>query len=88
MTVRSKLSQWFIAAAGLACALAVSVASSSVLRVCADPDNLPFSKSEGAERGMYVDLAELVGKQLGSSVEYVWWLTLINDFERCSPRNL
>ena len=75
MTVRSKLSQWFIAAASLACALAVPVVSAGVLRVCADPDNLPFSKSEGAERGMYVELAELVGKQLDLPVEYVWWLT-------------
>lgn len=75
MIVRSKLSQWFIAAVSLACALAVPVVSAGVLRVCADPDNLPFSKSEGAERGMYVELAELVGKQLDSPVEYVWWLT-------------
>ena len=75
MTVRSKWSQWFFAAVSLACALAVPVVSAGVLRVCADPDNLPFSKSEGAERGMYVDLAELVGKQLESPVEYVWWLT-------------
>ena len=69
------MSQWFFAAVILACALAVPVVSAGVLRVCADPDNLPFSKSEGAERGMYVDLAELVGKQLESPVEYVWWLT-------------
>ena len=75
MTVRSKWSQWLIAAVSLACTLAVPGVSAGVLRVCADPDNLPFSKSEGAERGMYVELAELVGKQLGSSVEYVWWLT-------------
>jgi polar amino acid transport system substrate-binding protein len=75
MTVRSKLSQWLIAAAGLACALAAPGASAGVLRVCADPDNLPFSKSEGRERGMYIELAELVGKQLDQPVEYVWWLT-------------
>ena len=75
MTVRSKLSQWLIAAAGLTCIVSTPGASAGVLRVCADPDNLPFSKSEGSERGMYVELAELVGKQLGSSVEYVWWLT-------------
>ena len=75
MTVRSKLSQWLIAAAGLTCIVSTPGASAGVLRVCADPDNLPFSKSEGNERGMYVELAELVGKQLGSSVEYVWWLT-------------
>ncbi len=75
MTVRSKLGQWLIAAAGLTCIVSTPGVSAGVLRVCADPDNLPFSKSEGSERGMYVELAELVGKQLGSSVEYVWWLT-------------
>lgn len=75
MTVRSKLSQWLIAAAGLTCVVSTPGASAGVLRVCADPDNLPFSKSDGSERGMYVELAELVGKQIGSPVEYVWWLT-------------
>ena len=33
------------------------------LKVCADPDNLPFSRSEGPERGLYVELAELVAKK-------------------------
>ena len=75
MTVRSNWIQCLIAAAGLACALAVPAASAGALRVCADPDNLPFSKSEGSERGMYVELAELVGKKLNQPVEYVWWLT-------------
>ena len=59
----------------LASLLSLSVASADTLKVCSDPDNLPFSKSEGAEKGLYIELAELVGKHLGSSVEYVWWLT-------------
>lgn len=45
------------------------------LRICADPDNLPFSKSEGAQRGLYVDAAELIGQELKRPVEYVWWHT-------------
>jgi ABC-type amino acid transport substrate-binding protein/mono/diheme cytochrome c family protein len=59
------------------------------LRVCSDPDNLPFSKSEGADRGLYIDLAEMVGKRLGTTVEYVWWLSfnqrraLRNTMESC-----
>ena len=64
--------------AGALCALAVatSALSAEPLRVCADPDNLPFSKSEGPERGLYVDLAELVAKRLDATpVNYVWWLT-------------
>ena len=75
MTIRSKIRQLVIAAAGVAGALMVPAASADVLRVCADPDNLPFSKADGPERGLYVELAELVGKRMGLQVEYVWWLT-------------
>lgn len=59
------------------------------LRVCSDPDNLPFSKSEGPEKGLYIDLAEMVGQRLGTTVEYVWWLSfnqrraLRNTMEGC-----
>ena len=72
------------------CALAVvSGAASAVaaepLRVCADPDNLPFSKSEGPERGLYVDLAELVAKRLNATpIQYTWWLTF---YQRRALRN-
>jgi mxaJ protein len=42
-----------------------------VLRVCADPNNLPFSnqKLEGFEN----KLAELVAGELDEKVEYTWW---------------
>ena len=52
-----------------------ALAVAEPLKVCSDPDNLPFSKSEGASRGLYIELAELVGKQLGVPVEYNWYLT-------------
>ncbi len=45
------------------------------LRVCADPDNLPFTRAEGAERGMYIELAELVGAKLDMPVQYTWYFT-------------
>ncbi len=55
------------------------------LKVCADPDNLPFSKSEGPERGLYVELAELVAKKLDATpVQYTWWLTF---YQRRALRN-
>ncbi len=55
------------------------------LKVCADPDNLPFSKSEGPERGLYIELAELVAKKLEATpVQYTWWLTY---FQRRALRN-
>src|SRR6185369_8390665 len=41
------------------------------LRVCADPNNLPFSneKQEGFENR----IAALVARELGMKVEYTWW---------------
>lgn len=42
-----------------------------VLRVCADPNNLPFSNSKG--EGFENKLAELVAKDLGKTVQYTWW---------------
>ena len=55
--------------------LSMSLVCADPLKVCSDPDNMPFSKSEGSDKGLYIELAEMVGKRLGTSVEYVWWLT-------------
>jgi quinoprotein dehydrogenase-associated probable ABC transporter substrate-binding protein len=40
-------------------------------RVCADPENMPFSNRnlEGFEN----KIADLVAKELGASLSYVWW---------------
>jgi ABC-type amino acid transport substrate-binding protein/cytochrome c5 len=63
-------------AALLACgAMAHAQPATAPLRVCADPDNLPFSKDSGAERGLYVELAELVGQRLKREVRFDWWLS-------------
>jgi ABC-type amino acid transport substrate-binding protein/mono/diheme cytochrome c family protein len=51
------------------------VVAADPLRVCADPDNLPFSRAEGPERGLYVELAELVANRLGRPTEYAWFLS-------------
>ena len=40
-------------------------------RVCADPNNLPFSNDKG--EGFENKLAELVAKELGKRVTYTWW---------------
>ena len=42
-----------------------------VLRVCADPNNLPFSNRAG--QGFENKLAELVAGELGARLDYVWW---------------
>ena len=52
-----------------------TTAHADTLKVCSDPDNLPFSKAEGIEKGLYIELAELIAKQLNSNVEYVWSLS-------------
>lgn len=41
------------------------------LRVCADPNNLPFSNRAG--QGFENELAELVGRALGREVRYTWF---------------
>lgn len=73
-------------AAALACVLllgggsgsaAAQPASSGVdgekeaFRVCADPNNLPFSNRR--EEGFENKLAEMIAAELGTSVQYTWW---------------
>lgn len=41
------------------------------LRVCADPNNLPYSNR--AEEGFENRIAELVAEELGVPLEYTWW---------------
>jgi mxaJ protein len=55
----------------LLCATACYGAGDRVLRVCADPNNLPFSnqRAEGFENR----LAGLVARELGARVEYTWY---------------
>ena len=40
----------------LAGVLSLSMVKADTLRFCSDPDNLPFSKSEGVEKGLYTKL--------------------------------
>lgn len=60
-----------IAGALAAVALACGVAGAAELRVCADPNNLPFSNR--AEEGFENEIARLVAKDLGRTVSYTWW---------------
>ena len=70
-----RIVKFAVSATALAAVTMSASFAADALRVCSDPDNLPFSKSEGADKGLYIELAELVGKRLGSPVEYVWWLS-------------
>lgn len=49
----------------------LSARAEDSLRVCADPNNLPFSDAHGA--GFENKLAELVARELGKSLSYTWW---------------
>ena len=42
-----------------------------LLRVCSDPNNLPFSNQR--REGFENRIAELVARDLGRKVEYYWW---------------
>ncbi|UPK30848.1 substrate-binding domain-containing protein [Bradyrhizobium sp. 195] len=56
----------------IGCAPAVAAAApDGELRVCADPNNLPFSNSAGA--GFENRLAAMVGEHFGQQVSYTWW---------------
>ena len=52
-------------------ALIAAVQREHVLRVCADPNNLPFSNDR--EQGFENRLAQLIARELGARVEYTWW---------------
>jgi len=51
--------------------LAASGSPLPALRVCADPNNLPFADSAG--RGFENAIASLVGRELKRPVTYTWW---------------
>jgi mxaJ protein len=52
-------------------ALRPNVAKPGVIRVCADPDNMPLSNQNG--EGFEQKIAELVAKEWNAKVEYAWW---------------
>src|SRR5437588_12271440 len=41
------------------------------LRVCADPNNLPYSNERG--EGFENRLADMLARELGARVRYTWW---------------
>jgi mxaJ protein len=55
----------------LAAQLRPNIEKPGVLRVCADPDNMPLSNQKG--EGYEQKIAELIAKEWNSKVEYAWW---------------
>jgi mxaJ protein len=67
----------FLSMTAVACVVAILSAAidrsedGPPLRVCADPNNLPFSNDR--REGFENELATMVGQELGQRVEYTWW---------------
>jgi mxaJ protein len=59
-----------LAGAFLALCMGAGAAAARELRVCADPDNLPYSRSDGG--GFENRIAELVAADLHATVRYTW----------------
>lgn len=59
----------------LALALAVgctrTTAATQPLRVCSDPNNLPFSNRQ--QQGFENRIADLLARDLGVTIDYTWW---------------
>jgi quinoprotein dehydrogenase-associated probable ABC transporter substrate-binding protein len=60
-----------IAAVGMALAGKAAASPNDQLRVCADPNNMPFSNR--AEAGFENKLAAMIAEHLGKQVSYTWW---------------
>jgi mxaJ protein len=66
-----KAGEGFLTLMALALILFPAPASARELRVCADPNNLPFSNDR--QEGFENKLVDLVAKDLGATVAYTWW---------------
>ncbi len=48
-----------------------NVPKPGVIRVCADPDNMPLSNQKG--EGFEQKIAEVIAKEWNAKIEYAWW---------------
>jgi mxaJ protein len=55
----------------IACTNADALTATRELRVCSDPNNLPFSNAKG--EGFENRIAELIARDLNAKVRYTWW---------------
>jgi mxaJ protein len=76
--MRITSTRWLIGAALAVLALCTPVPAAAqgttparVLRVCADPNNLPFSNER--QEGFENRIAELVAREMKAELRYVWW---------------
>ncbi|TPJ98526.1 quinoprotein dehydrogenase-associated putative ABC transporter substrate-binding protein [Mesorhizobium sp. B2-5-9] len=69
--VRKALQRMATGMAALALLLLPATANVRELRVCADPNNMPFSNAAG--QGFENRIAEIVAADLGAKLTYTWW---------------
>lgn len=69
MRARGRIAGAVLLVVTLACAPARTDARE--LRVCADPNNLPFSNERG--EGFENRVAEALARELGATLRYTWW---------------
>jgi mxaJ protein len=69
-----------LASSSLAAQLRPNVEKPGILRVCADPDNMPLSNQKG--EGYEQKIAQLIAKEWNSKVEYAWWPVRRGFFSR------
>jgi ABC-type amino acid transport substrate-binding protein len=62
----------FLAAAGFLPAGPATADEPPALRLCADPDDLPFSSANAGTPGFYVELGQDIGRALGRPFQPVW----------------
>src|SRR5262245_24774004 len=60
-----------LAQPGAAPGLSLELVDPKVLRVCADPNNMPFSTEKG--EGFENKLAEMLAEKLGKRLSYTWY---------------
>src|SRR3954466_9484850 len=56
---------------GVACERATAAPKTSEIKVCSDPNNLPFSNQQ--QQGFENKIADLVAHDLNAKLSYTWW---------------
>jgi quinoprotein dehydrogenase-associated probable ABC transporter substrate-binding protein len=71
MSSASKLPSFLLLSACTLAACALPCAAAPTLRVCSDPNNLPYSNRE--QQGFENGIAQLLAKDMGLQVTYFWF---------------
>ncbi len=74
------LAALWLASGAAAQELRSNLPTPGVLRVCADPDNMPLSNQKG--EGFEQKIAELIAKEWDAKLEYAWWPVRRGFFSR------